>query len=137
MQAWLFHKPLLKKEAMEREIKAVESEFQGQYVSDHVRIEQLLCENTASKNHVLNCFPWGNLKSLMGEQKETLWEDLRGFYESTYSADRLKVVVQVKTHDDMSELRQWVIESFSIIENKSYGFQDFSKLPKVNVVPEA
>ena len=27
MKAWLFHRPLLKKEAMEREINAVESEF--------------------------------------------------------------------------------------------------------------
>ena len=29
MKAWLFHRPLLKKEAMDREIKSVESEFQG------------------------------------------------------------------------------------------------------------
>ena len=71
---------------------------------------------------MLNCFAWGNLKSLMGENKETLWDDLKAFYESTYSADRLKVVIQVKTEDDMAELRQWVTESYSVIENKNYGF---------------
>lgn len=38
MQAWLFHRPLLKLEAMDREIKAIENEFQGTYVSDMNRI---------------------------------------------------------------------------------------------------
>ena len=102
-----------------------------------MRIEQLLCENTASKNHTLNGFSWGNLKSLYGENKETLWDDLKAFYEGTYSADRLKITIQVKTEDDLAELRQWVTESFSIIEDKDFGFQNFSKQPKVDVAPEA
>ena len=112
---------MLKKEGMDREIKSVESEFQGQFVSDYARIEQLLCENTADKRHYLNCFAWGNLKSLKGDNEETLWDDLKNFYESQYSADRLKVVIQVKTDDDLAELRQWVTESFGIIEDKNYG----------------
>ena len=93
MQAWLFHKPLLKKDAMDREIKSVESEFQGHYVSDWARIEQLLCENTVDAEHNLNCFAWGNLKSLKNDQEETLWDDLKKFYDQEYSADRLRVVI--------------------------------------------
>ena len=92
-QAWLFHKPLLKREAMDREIKAVENEFQGTYVSDWCRIEQLLNEHTADKNHPLNCFAWGNLKSLKGENEDSLWDDLKNFYNTLYSADRLRVVI--------------------------------------------
>ena len=129
MKAWLFHRPLMKKEAMDREIKAVENEFQGQYVSDQCRMEQLMCEQTC-EGHLMNSFGWGNLKSLENGQKETLWEDLRLFYEREYSADRLKVVIQVKTEDDLAELRQWVTESFSIIENKGLGLQNFSLLQK-------
>ena len=93
MKAWLFHRPLLKKEAMDREIKSVESEFQGQFVSDACRIEQLLCEQTADKQHPLNCFAWGNLKSLKGENEESLWDDLKDFYEKQYSADRLRITI--------------------------------------------
>ena len=73
----------------------------------------------------------------MGEQKDTLWDDLKDFYESQYSADRLKVVIQVKTEDDMAELRTWVTESFGVIENKSFGFQDFSRIPKQGLAPES
>ena len=69
----------------------------------------------------MNCFAWGNLKSLKGDNEETLWDDLKTFYENQYSADRLKVVIQVKTDDDLAELRQWVTESFGIIEDKNYG----------------
>ena len=41
----------------------------------------------------MNCFAWGNLKSLKNDQEETLWDDLKSFYESEYSADRLRVVI--------------------------------------------
>ena len=88
-----------------------------------------MCEQTYV-GHLMNSFGWGNLKSLENEHKETLWEDLRLFYEREYSADRLKVVIQVKTEDDLAELRTWVTESFSIIENKCLGLQNFSLLQK-------
>lgn len=58
---------------------------------------------------------------MKGEKEESLWDDLKQFYESQYSADRLRVVIQVKTSDDMAELREWVTRSFSVIENKAYG----------------
>ena len=43
----------------------------------------------------------------------------------------------MKTEDNLAELRQWVTESFSVIEDKNLGFQNFSKQPKVDVPPEA
>jgi secreted Zn-dependent insulinase-like peptidase len=84
-------------------------------VSDFARIDQLYSEHTAANNHLLNRFAWGNLKSLMAEEPETLWEDLKAFYETHYSADRLKIAIQVKTQDDLAELRTWVTEYFSVI----------------------
>lgn len=147
MQAWLFQAPLLRPEAMEREIKSVESEFQGNFPYDSSRLQQIMCENTASRDHIFNCFSWGNIKSLKesvpkeakkeeeanSEDKNidmSLWNDLKAFYDSTYSADRLKVVIQVKTEDDLAELTQWVTESFGVIKNKKLGAQDFSKISK-------
>ena len=64
-----------------------------------------MCENTASKDHILNCFSWGNIKSLKESVPEKvtnsgdsridmgLWNDLKAFYDEHYSADRLKVVI--------------------------------------------
>ena len=78
-------------------------------------------QTTYKKDHLFNRFMWGNLKSLKGQNEETLWDDLRTFFETQYSADRMRLVIQVKTRDNMRELWNWVVNSFSIIENKSLG----------------
>ena len=57
-----------------------------------------------------------------------LWNDLKAFHERHYSADRMRLVIQVKTADNLCELRQWVEASFSAIPNKNLGLQDFSKI---------
>ena len=64
----LFAAPVLEKDAMQREIKAVESEFRGVYASDNSRMWELLgkcagstdVDSTGDKEHVLNTFGWGN-----------------------------------------------------------------------------
>ena len=97
---------------------------------DSVRIQQTLYENCADKNHIFNRFVWGNKKSLKGKNKERLLSDLRSFFDNQYSADRMKLVIQVKTNDDISEVKEWVKSSMRIIENKSLGLQDYSKMDK-------
>lgn len=83
---------------MDREIKAVENEFQGVFSSDGTRIWQLLGENTREKCHPINCFSWGNMKSLLNGEDiasggDSLWSDLKDFYGSTYCAERMTLVV--------------------------------------------
>ena len=92
--------PLLKKSGMEREINAVESEFQMSSVDDNVRTIQILMNECSSKDHLFRLFAWGNMKSLAGEEDyDKLWDDLKKFYNEQYSSDRMKLVVQVKTKD--------------------------------------
>ena len=52
---------------------------------------------------------------------DKLCKDVLDFYKTQYSADRMKLVVQVKTKDNMSEVKKWVTESFSKIENQNLG----------------
>ena len=40
----------------------------------------------------------------------------------------MKLVVSVQSHDNLNELKGWIEESFSIIENKYLGLQDYSKI---------
>ena len=40
----------------------------------------------------------------------------------------MKLVIQVKSEDNLVELRQWVMTSFSIIKKKVLGKQDYSKI---------
>ena len=91
------------------------------YPDDNVRMVQVLQTETANRNHVFNKFCWGNLESLKRENEETLWDDLKGFYDQHYSAERISLVVQVKTKDNCKELRSWIEESFGILENKNNG----------------
>ena len=69
----------------------------------------------ASKNHLINRFTWGNLKSLKTHKPGELLKDLRKFFDEQYSADRMKLVIQVKTEDGMRELKSKVEEIFSIV----------------------
>ena len=42
---------------------------------------------------------WGNKKSLLKADKDQLWNDLKTFFDEQYSADRIKLVIQVKTNN--------------------------------------
>ena len=78
---------------------------------------------------------WGNIESLLRgkglndeEEVQKLWKDMVNFYKKYYSADRFKLVIQVKTDDNLKQVREWVEKSFGIIENKNLGEQDFSTI---------
>ena len=66
MQASNFGSPLFKQSAVDREIKSIESEFQMYMTDDTVRMIQILQEQTVRKDHLFNCFMWGNIESLSG-----------------------------------------------------------------------
>ena len=88
---------------------------------DGSRMFQLLASHTADKNHLLNRFTWGNMKSLQGAKPKELIADVKKFYLEYYSADRMKLVIQVKTDDDLKELRQRISEIFAVVPNRNLG----------------
>ena len=93
MIASALKQPLLLKDAMEREIDSINSEYKMCYPDDNVRMLQVMQFNTAYEDHIFNRFAWGNLDSLKGENEESLWDDLKEFYSNHYSADRIRVVI--------------------------------------------
>ena len=64
MFAQFFIKPLMKKEAMEREREAVDSEYQMSLPSDYARKQQIF-GSVAKDKHPLSKFMWGNKQSLL------------------------------------------------------------------------
>ena len=66
----------------------------------------MLCSNTSDKKHIYNRFTWGNIKSLTEKNPDTLIDDVRKFFNEHYSSDRMKLVIQVKTDDNMKELKE-------------------------------
>ncbi|XP_057416399.1 nardilysin-like [Lotus japonicus] len=113
-----FISPLVKIEAMEREVLAVDSEFNKVLQYDHCRLQQLQ-RHTSALNHPLNKFSCGNKKSLVDAMENgsitNLREKLLKFYEDYYHAGLMKLVVI--GGESLNVLESWVVELFSTVKN--------------------
>jgi nardilysin len=89
-----FISPLAKAEAMDREVQAIDSEFEQVLQSDACRLLQLQC-HTAKPSHPFNTFSWGNRKSLSEPMERGV--DMRGkllqLYRDHYLAGRMKLTI--------------------------------------------
>ncbi|WAR22874.1 NRDC-like protein [Mya arenaria] len=115
--AQFFVNSLLLKDAVDREIQAVDSEFQERVPSDDDRLCQIMAD-TAKPGHPMSKFLLGNLESLkkMPEEKNIdVYGRLRDFYERYYTAQYMTLAVHSK--HNLDKLEKWTRESFSGIRN--------------------
>ena len=90
--AQFFIEPLFDAKAMEREMKAVNSEFEHGLNDDTTRLWRLL-KLSASEGHPFRKFTCGNLKTL--NQPNIRTKAIK-FYEEHYSANLMKLVIYGK-----------------------------------------
>jgi hypothetical protein len=86
-----FIAPLLLKSGVERELKAIESEYQLNKQSDHARLQQLWSTTSDNPDHPFSQFGWGNIKSLkeIPEQENVdPMVRLRSFYDKVSCKNR-------------------------------------------------
>ncbi|XP_078435815.1 insulinase (Peptidase family M16) family protein [Wolffia australiana] len=110
-----FVSPLVKSEAMDREVLAVDSEFNQVLQSDSCRLLQLQC-HTAPPDHPFNRFFWGNKKSLVDavENGVNLREEILHLYKENYHGGVMKLVVI--GGESLDTLEDWVVELFGGIK---------------------
>jgi nardilysin len=128
MFAHFFISPLMKADALDRELSAIESEFSQATQNDQVRLQQVLCD-TAPSEHPYSRFGWGNELSLKGEAERAgidVRSEIRAFYDRFYSANLMKLVVCGE--DSLDVLEQWVTASYSSIPNKDIPRPDFASV---------
>lgn len=107
----LFIAPLMLRDSMEREMEAVESEFQNNVASDTTRIMQL-CASLA--NGPASTFTWGNLKTLKeGIGNEELYAAVHEFRRKHYLANRMHLCVE--SSQSLDAVQKIVEENFSPI----------------------
>ncbi|KAF6174379.1 hypothetical protein GIB67_027850 [Kingdonia uniflora] len=89
-----FISPLVKAEAMERELEAVDSEFNQALQNDGCRLQQLQC-HTSGSGHPFNRFFWGNKKSLVDAMDKgiDMREQILHLYKESYNGSLMKLVV--------------------------------------------
>ncbi|CAO2840084.1 unnamed protein product [Amaranthus hypochondriacus] len=110
-----FISPLVKAEAMEREVLAVDSEFNQALQNDSCRLQQLQC-HTSVTGHPFNRFFWGNKKSLFDamEKGVDLRQRIMKMYEDNYHGGVMKLVVI--GGESLDILESWVLELFGDVK---------------------
>lgn len=116
--AHFFAGPLLLKDWVDKEIEAVDSEFQERLPCDNTRQEQLLY-STAKQGHPIAKFLFGNsdtLKHTPATKGIDVYGRLRDFFNRNYSAQYMTLAVH--SRHSLDTLEAWVTESFSGVHNK-------------------
>eukprot|EP01018_Ginkgo_biloba_P000447 Gb_03820 [translate_table: standard] len=121
-----FISPLVKAEAMEREVQAVDSEFNQVLQSDSCRLQQLQC-HSADPVHPFNRFTWGNKKSLMDPVTKgiDMREKILNLYKDQYLAGHMKLAVI--GGEPLDTLEQWVTELFGSVRKGGLEKLNFHK----------
>ncbi|CAI5779116.1 nardilysinnardilysin-like [Podarcis lilfordi] len=128
--AQFFIQPLMIKDAIDREVEAVDSEYQIARPSDANRRE-LLLGSLAKQGHPMRKFFWGNAETLKHSPKRNrinTYQRLRDFRTRHYSAHYMNLVVQ--SRETLDTLEKWVTEIFSQIPNNGLPKPTFGHLPQ-------
>ncbi|OQR74442.1 nardilysin-like [Tropilaelaps mercedesae] len=118
MFANFFVQPLLREDALDREVQAVNNEFLLHSQYDGTRVMEVLLRQAG--NHPIGKFCWGNLRSLKEEPEKkgiNMREVLVEFYNKFYSADVMTLAVQ--SQYSLDEMESFVKDSFSRIARRS------------------
>uniref|UniRef100_A0A672ZNV0 Nardilysin a (N-arginine dibasic convertase) n=1 Tax=Sphaeramia orbicularis TaxID=375764 RepID=A0A672ZNV0_9TELE len=111
--AQFFICPLMIRDAIDREVEAVDSEYQLAKPSDSHR-KEMLFGSLAKPGHPMGKFCWGNAQTLKQEPKKkkiNVYKRLRAFWKKHYSAHYMSLAVQSK--EKLDTLEEWVREIFS------------------------
>ncbi|CAH6790651.1 nardilysin isoform X2 [Phodopus roborovskii] len=126
--AQFFIHPLMIRDAIDREVEAVDSEYQLARPSDANR-KEMLFGSLARPGHPMGKFFWGNAETLKHEPKKNNIDTharLREFWMHYYSAHYMTLVVQSK--ETLDTLEKWVTEIFSQIPNNGLPKPNFGHL---------
>ncbi|POS73455.1 a-pheromone processing metallopeptidase Ste23 [Diaporthe helianthi] len=117
--AQFFIEPLFLESTLDRELRAVDSENKKNLQSDTWRLHQLE-KSLSNPAHPYCHFSTGNLDVLKLEPEArgvNVRQKFIDFYESHYSANRMKLVVLGR--EPLDVLESWVVEYFSPIQDKN------------------
>ncbi|XP_064386894.1 nardilysin-like isoform X2 [Halichondria panicea] len=115
MFAHFFASPSLLKQSLDREIEAVDNEFQTAVQNDGDRLERLIA-SVARPGHSFTNFVWGNRDSLKKQPRKNgvdLHKALNTYYKRHYSSHYMTVVVM--SCYPLDTLEQWTRQSFSAV----------------------
>lgn len=126
--AQFFVAPLIKSDALDREVRAVDSEFSGVLQSDSCRLSQART-STLPAWHPASKFGWGNKLSLQDrplEQGIDIRKYLLNYYKEHYTANRMSLVVI--SGEDFASMKSCIESCFSAVPGGSMVRPRFDNL---------
>ena len=127
-----FIDPLLNKNALEREMEAVNAEHQKNLINDNWRMMELK-KKLAPTDSPLQNFSTGTIETLKPVLKNNL---VKTFYDKYYSANIMTLVVL--SNHSLKDLEKMVVKIFSDIPNKkinhTYYFDKLFENNKISVI---
>ncbi|XP_037939985.1 insulin-degrading enzyme isoform X2 [Teleopsis dalmanni] len=127
--AQFFIAPLFTSSATDREINAVNSEYEKNLSSDLWRVKQVH-HHLAKRSHPYSKFGSGNKSTLCDIPKSkniNVRDELLSFHKKWYSANIMYLSVIGK--ESLNELEEMVVGKFLEIENKNVVLPDWSRHP--------
>ncbi|TGD74117.1 peptidase M16 [Mangrovimicrobium sediminis] len=121
--AQFFVAPRFDAEYVEREKNAVEAEYQMGLKSDPRRALDVL-QDLINPEHPFSRFTVGSLETLADRPGAPVRDDLLAFYDSHYSANRMRLVVLGS--ESLDELQSMVEPKFAPVRNQSLQAEDIS-----------
>ncbi|CAF2706664.1 unnamed protein product [Rotaria sp. Silwood2] len=124
-----FISPLFAASSTDRELEAVNSEYEGNLFKDIWRIAQLE-KSTSDPEHPYSGFSIGNSESLRTTPKQrgiNIREVLLDFYKAQYSSNRMSLAVL--GNQSLDELQSLVIKSFKDVPNNKLQKPKYSPDP--------
>lgn len=125
--AQFFTNPLLKKEYVDKEINAVNSEAKKNLLDD-MWIQLELYKTLMIKEHPVNHFTCGDNESL---RIKNIYEELKEFHDKYYDAKYMSLVIFTnndnKNNNNIDAIKKLILESFGEIKtnpeniNRNYG----------------
>lgn len=107
-----FIAPLFSEDYVSREAHAVDSEYKAKIREDGRRLYETMRE-TYNPDHPMSRFSVGNLQTLQDHGELKIRDALINFYQHSYSASRMRLVVLGK--EPLPQLASWVTQYFASI----------------------
>lgn len=110
--AQFFISPTFDRDVVDRELRAIDSEYRNGKTSDAWRNFQML-KSVANQQHPFSKFGCGNYETLMSEGQEKLLDHLERFWKNYYQTYNLRLAVV--GHGSLDALQRTVEETFGLV----------------------
>ena len=120
MFSWFFINPLLRKDCIDREVNAVDSESKKNLLDDKWIFQEIIKKSMVN-DHPINHFTCGNKDTLKDDDLDdnTLYNKVKIFFDKYYSSNIMHLILFINDEINKDQLIMQINNTFGQIKNKN------------------